>query len=118
MANYNLKLELGQKIYYVWGNPKKDIVVFSAMVSRASLFYQKDGSHTVMYNYINSKLVVNKGQEIDESNMQKYGFCYEHELDTGKSLRAGGGLSDWPVFTSKDKCIEWLRKQKPKKKEG
>lgn len=104
------KLGIGDKIFFVFGNPRKNIVVFSAEISKVTLFGQRDGSYHTMYNFVDSVIEVNRGPKIDIKDYVKFGFVYEEDLDTGNSLRNTKGLSGWPTFTSKEKCIKYLRK--------
>ena len=104
------KLSIGDKIFFVFGNPKKNIIVFSAVINKITLFGQRDGSYRTMYNFVDAVVEVNRGPKIGHEDHVKFGFIYEEDLDTGNSLRNAQGMSGWPTFTSKEKCIKYLRK--------
>lgn len=99
------KLEYGDKIYFIHGNPKKDFVIYSATIHHVTIFENK----TILYNFVDAKI------ELDKSNKSKnicrlYGYFYERDLDSGNCIKNQLGLSALPVFSSKKICKEYLRR--------
>ena len=100
------KCDIGDKIYFVFGNPKKNIIVFSATITKISIFT----GNNIMYTFGDARLEVDKKDLMKDRDWVKFGFFYEKDLDKGSSLLNATGMSNWPVFTTKKKCIEYLRR--------
>lgn len=100
------KCDVGDKIYFVFGNPKKNIIVFSATITKISIFT----GNNIMYSFGDAKVEVDKEGLMKNKDYIKFGFFYEKDLDKGNSLSNSLGLSNWPVFTTKEKCKEYLRR--------
>lgn len=102
------KLDIGNKIYFVYGNPKEHIVVFSGIINKINIF--KDN---IMYNFNYAKLELDKDKIFgSNARFNDFGFFYEKYLNSETASRFG---FSYPVFSSKQKCIEYLRGVKNKK---
>lgn len=107
---YSVKLKVGEKIYFVYDNPKYQII-YVAYISRIAI-----GKTTnFMYNFESAKLVhMNKLLvTLDEKKYKKkndidFGFFYDHNIDSG--IPNG----DIRIFTSKDKCTKYIKEVKNK----
>lgn len=97
------KCDVGQKIYFVFGDPKKNIIVFSGIITKISIF----AKGRVMYHFNEVKLEVDKNNMVKDNSFVQIGFFYEENLDSFYHPR---GMSCWPTFTSKKMCIEYLRR--------
>lgn len=105
---YQVKLKIGDKIYFVFGNPKHQII-YSAFISRIVISKNK----SMMYNFEDAKLVhTNKlavaidNPIISKKNGIDFGFFYDNNLD---SKIPNGNIR---IFSSKDKCINYLKEIK------
>lgn len=105
MATIETKLDIGDKIFFIFGNPKKNIIVVSAKITRISIYTD----HHIMYGFADAKVEVDK-ENVMKADYAKFGFCFEKDLDPKNSLLLQQGLSAYPTFTSKQKCIDYLRK--------
>jgi hypothetical protein len=111
--DYNLKLEMFQKIYIVFGDPKKQTVL-SAVVSHIAINTKDldEKEFSVTYTYSRIKLVRTKSKMLqkDKDNFISCGSVEGKYIDL-KSRKEiySFGMHNWPVFTSKEKCIEYLR---------
>lgn len=101
------KLEYGDKIYFIHGNPKKSYAVYSATIHHVTIFE----TGVILYHFIDAKVEVDK-DNITSDKCKLYGYFYEKDLDSGNSLRNELGLSALPVFSSKKLCKEYLKRQK------
>ncbi len=99
------KLDIGDKIYFVYGDPKKHIVVFSGIINKINIF-----EDSIMYNFNQVKMELDKDKIFgSNAKLYEFGFFYEKYLNSEKAPRFG---FSYPVFSSKQKCIEYLRRVK------
>lgn len=103
------KLEIDQKIYIVFGDPERQIIlsgkVFGVTMTRFQLYYTYDNIKVVKCG--------NKDPKKFAENLIKVGSVDDEFVDmkNGKPISTFG-MHNWPVFTSKELCINYLRRFK------
>lgn len=108
---YDIRLRVGQKVYVVMvdkfhGGNKN--LVFAAKVDEIVINKPLKEKLTIKYYLYLEKCVVGGVQDMNTVNR----YCYVHNerIDNGNR---GYGL-EYPVFTTKERCIAWLRSEKGK----
>lgn len=100
-----LKLNINQKIYVVFGEPAEQTIL-SAKVHSISI--DRGG---ITYAYDNIKLIKSKKKLKEEIFV---GTVEEQYVDIGNAEKPLNCFAshNWPVFTSKELCINYLRRFK------
>lgn len=114
--DYDCKLQMYQKIYIVFGDPKKQIIL-SAYVCGVHITNSDFKNQEVFkyYTYDHIKLVRSKAKVPHnfEANLIACGSVDEKYVDMKSPQTTHPiGMSNWPVFTSKECCINYLRRFK------
>lgn len=92
-------LEPEQKVFFVFGDKRYKIVV-QGVVKECTMGYGKQAKYCIS----GERVVHNKGRLTNEEAKGITFCCKNCNIDTGDTI---GSLA---VFTTKEKCIEWLRK--------
>lgn len=99
-----LSIEPEQKVFLVFASKKegyKDNVVCRCKVISATVY-----SDRTIYNLKLEKIVLGSEKENDTKNWVQTFMCENANIDTGYR---GLQIDKYPVFTTKEKCIEWLK---------
>lgn len=115
---YFVKLKPFQKIYVVFGDPKKQVIlsgIITGIHINCKDFENKES--TVYYTYSRIKFIRAKDKaeerKFKNSEIVECGSVCQEFIDCKEKCKSFPvGMSNWPVFTSKEKCIEYLRKFK------
>ena len=98
-----LNIEPEQKVFLVFASKKegyKDNIVCRCKVISATVY-----SDRTIYNLKLKKIVLGTEKENDTKNWVQTFMCENANIDTGYRVKP----NRYPVFTTKEKCIEWLR---------
>lgn len=98
-----LSIEPEQKVFLVFASKKegyKDNVVCRCKVISATVY-----SDRTIYNLKLEKIVLGSEKENDTKNWVQTFMCENANIDTGHRDKP----NRYPVFTTKEKCIEWLK---------
>lgn len=98
-----LSIEPEQKVFLVFASVREGYnadVVCRCNVERATIY-----SDTTIYNLKVEKVVLGKEQDKDVKRWVQMFMCENSNIDTG--LRRSPNR--YPVFTTKEKCIQWLK---------
>lgn len=97
---YDIKIKPGQKFYQVRGKEKKYVI-------KANLSYIliNNEINFIKYYAIGKGKVVYSEDEENKVGEQAFVWSpfYNHNIDTGNSFESV------PVFTTKERCVEWLK---------
>ena len=113
---YDLKLEMFQKIYVVFGDPKNQCILSAqvrGIVINADIKSEK--KYTVYFTYNRIKFIRSKNKVPKNfgDKLLECGSVYNNLVDLKEPIAINSyGMHNWPVFTSKEKCIEFLRRCK------
>ena len=113
---YDLKLEMFQKIYVVYGDPKNQCIL-SAQVRGIAINadINSEKKYTVYFTYNKIKFIRSKNKVPKNfgDKLLECGSVYNGLVDLKEPITINSyGMHNWPVFTSKEKCIEYLRRYK------
>ena len=98
-----LNIEPEQKVFLVFASKKegyKDNIVCRCRVISATVY-----SDRTIYNLKLEKIVLGSEKESDIKNWVQTFMCENANIDTGYRVNP----NRYPVFTTKEKCIEWLK---------
>ena len=98
-----LSIEPEQKVFLVFASVRegyKDNVVCRCKVISATVY-----SDRTIYNLKLEKIVLGSEKESDTKNWIQTFMCENANIDTGYRVNP----NRYPVFTTKEKCIEWLK---------
>lgn len=105
-----VKAEIGQKIYVVFGDPSKQIIL-SAKISGIAINAnsKEERGYTIYYTYSHIKLA-NKKAKLNKT-FAECGSVDECliDIDCISKKQSSIEMHNWPVFTSKEKCIAYLK---------
>lgn len=98
-----LSIEPEQKVFLVFASKKEGYkcnVVCRCKVVSATVY-----SDRTIYNLKLEKIVLGSEKENDTKNWVQTFMCENANIDTGYRVNP----NRYPVFTTKEKCIEWLK---------
>lgn len=98
-----LSIEPEQKVFLVFASKKEGYnadVVCRCKVKSATVY-----SDATIYNLKVEKIVLGKEQDKDVKRWVQTFMCENSNIDTGHRRSP----NRYPVFTTKEKCIEWLK---------
>lgn len=104
----HLGVKPGQQIYLIFAAKKlkdKETIVFRGTVDSVVVESAPNNKIAVIYSVTLTKCV-NGYKDLKQFN--KHLFFKDANIDTG--FRGFGHDSHYPVFTTKEKCMEWLKK--------
>lgn len=113
---YGLNLEMFQKIYIVYGDPKNQCIL-SARVRGIAINEKidSDKEYSIYFTYNKIKFVRSKKKVLKDfgDKLLTVGSVDNDLVDLKEPVAINSyGMHNWPVFTSKEKCIEYLRRYK------
>lgn len=108
------KLNLGDKVYFIFGNPAQQLMILSATISQIKVF-EKNKKLEIEYGYTKIRVEINKSvSKFPADLFTRIGYVSEKMIDDVNfemnSLH-GFSFSDWPTFTTKKLCKEYIRKK-------
>lgn len=113
---YGLNLEMFQKIYIVYGDPKNQCIL-SARVRGIAINEKIDSDkrYSIYFTYNKIKFIRSKKKIPKDfgDKLLTVGSVDNDLVDLKEPIAINSyGMHNWPVFTSKEKCIEYLRRYK------
>lgn len=114
---YGLNLEMFQKIYIVYGDPKNQCIL-SARVRGISINEKVNSEEeecSIYFTYNKIKFIRSKKKIPNNfgERILAVGSVDNDLVDLKEPVAINSyGMHNWPVFTSKEKCIEYLRRCK------
>jgi len=113
---YGLNLKMFQKIYIVYGDPKNQCILSAkvrGIVINADR--EKTNKYSAYFTYNDIKFVRSKGKVSKTlgNEMLQCGSVDNDLIDLEEPVAINSyAMHNWPVFSSKEKCIEYLRRCK------
>lgn len=98
------KYEIGQTLYIVYECSKDSIIILKANIVCIKIYKDK-----IKYSYNNVVVDFNKYESYVRM-FQNFGTVDERHIDCNNNLLKNIGVSIYPVFTSKEKCKEYIRR--------
>ena len=98
------KYEIGQTLYIVYECSKDSIIILKANIVCIKIYKDK-----IRYSYNNVVIDFNKYESYVRM-FQNFGIVDERHIDCSNDLLKNIGVSIYPVFTSKEKCKEYIRR--------
>lgn len=99
-----------QEVYMVFASKKEgytDNVIFRAKVTSCNITLDNRDRETIIYTAKILQCVTNK--ELDLSSYIQH-FCF-HNSNVNTGMRIVGSTNCYPVFTEKEKCLQWLKQK-------
>lgn len=98
------KYEIGQTLYIVYECSKDSIIILKANIVCIKIYKDK-----IKYSYNDVVIDFNKYESYVRM-FQNFGIVDERHIDCNNNLLKNIGVSIYPVFTSKEKCKEYIRR--------
>ena len=98
------KYEIDQNIYIVYECSKDSIIILKANIICIKIYKEK-----ITYSYNNVSVDFNKYNSVVK-RFQNFGTVDEKHIDCNNDLLKNIGINIYPVFTNKEKCKEYIRR--------
>ena len=98
------KYEIDQKLYIVYECSKNSIIILKANIICIKIYKSK-----ITYSYNNVVVDFNKYNSVVK-RFQNFGTVDEKHINCNNSLLKNIEVSIYPVFTSKEKCREYVNR--------
>lgn len=98
------KYEIGQTLYIVYECSKDSIIILKANIVCIKIYKDK-----IKYSYNNVVVDFNKYESYVRM-FQNFGIVDEKHINCNNNLLKNIGVSIYPVFTNKEKCKEYIRR--------
>lgn len=112
---FNTKLNIGDKVYIVFGDPLHTIVIISATIYKMVVEKNKSSNEAEIGYYFSSiQIEVDKSKDKKAENnsgfhSDRVGFVYEKYIDKNECPLCCIGFTNAPTFTTKRKCKKYIK---------
>ena len=105
MANVETRMGIDDTLYFLWGDPKKSIVILSGKIFKVNVHR----GNKVDYYYDQLKVEVAK-IPVTKMEFGDFGMAHESALNPHPFRVEVGMINMYPTFTSKEMVKKYLRK--------
>ena len=99
------KYNVGDTLYIVYECSKNNIIILKANIVCIRIY-----KHKISYSYNNVEIEHDKFGYMKESKIPLFGSIDENQINASNDLLKQLEVS-YPIFTTKEKCKEYLRKK-------